>query len=174
MPSSTLPIDDYYADQNEKDQGVASQLVRQLSDPQPADRLVIDQLSSYRRLRRRWSDWDALVRDTFSGIEDFGSPSSLVKSLRLGAGLSQRALARRAGTSQPAIARYERGAATPSWETLQRLAAACGRWVRIESGVVPDPDDVELAATLLRMTPAERLRSLGRYARLRKLAGEQA
>jgi hypothetical protein len=50
-------IDDYYADQHGDGDGIASQLVRQLSDPQPADRSVIDQLSSYRRLRKRWSDW---------------------------------------------------------------------------------------------------------------------
>ena len=54
-------IDDYYADQNDSDEGIASQLVRQLSDPQPADRAVIDQLPSYRRLRKRWSDWDAVT-----------------------------------------------------------------------------------------------------------------
>ncbi len=53
-------IDDYYTDQHGQGDGVASQLVRQLSDPQPADRTVIDQLSSYRRLRRRWSDWSAV------------------------------------------------------------------------------------------------------------------
>lgn len=53
-------IDDYYADQHGQGDGVASQLMRQLSDPQPADRKVIDQLSSYRRLRRRWSDWSAV------------------------------------------------------------------------------------------------------------------
>ncbi|HSS05174.1 MAG TPA: hypothetical protein VLK89_08320 [Solirubrobacterales bacterium] len=53
-------IDDYYADQHDGD-GVASQLVRQLSDPRPADRSVIDQLSSYRRLNRRWSDWSAVT-----------------------------------------------------------------------------------------------------------------
>lgn len=50
-------IDDYYADQHKGGDGVASQLVRQLSDPQPADRSVTEQLSSYRRLRKRWSDW---------------------------------------------------------------------------------------------------------------------
>lgn len=54
-------IDEYYADQEESADGVASQLVRQLSDPQPADRSVIDQLSSYRRLRKRWSDWSAVA-----------------------------------------------------------------------------------------------------------------
>lgn len=101
------------------------------------------------------------------------SPNTLVYELRLAAGLSQRALALRAGTSQPAIARYERGAATPSWETLQRLAAACGRWVRISTGVVPDPHDVELAENLLRLTPEERLQALRRYAHLHELAREQ-
>jgi len=96
----------------------------------------------------------------------------LLRHLRLAAGLSQRALARRAGTSQPAIARYEGGVATPSWETLQRLAAACGRQVRLGAEAVADPHDVGLAETLLRLAPEERLRALPRYARLRRLAEE--
>ncbi len=54
-------IDDYYADQRGAGDGIASQLVRQLSNPQPADRAVIDQLSSYRRLQARWSDWAAVT-----------------------------------------------------------------------------------------------------------------
>lgn len=54
-------IDDYYADQRGVGDGVASQLVRQLADPQPADRAVIDQLSSYRRLRKQWNDWTAVT-----------------------------------------------------------------------------------------------------------------
>jgi hypothetical protein len=54
-------IDDYYADQHGEGDGISSQLVRQLSDPRPADRSVIDQLSSYRRLRRRWIDWNAVT-----------------------------------------------------------------------------------------------------------------
>ena len=54
-------IDDYYADQHGEGDGIASQLVRQLSSPQPADRSVIGQLSSYRRLRRRWSDWSVVT-----------------------------------------------------------------------------------------------------------------
>jgi transcriptional regulator with XRE-family HTH domain len=100
-------------------------------------------------------------------------PNALVRELRLSAGLSQRALARRADTSQPAVARYERGVATPSWETLQRLAGACGKRLRISAEAVPDPHDVELAGLLLRLTPEERLRALRRYARLRELAREQ-
>lgn len=95
---------------------------------------------------------------------------AIVRELRLGAGLSQRALARRANTSQPAIARYEGGVATPSWETMQRLAAACGRRLRVSVEGAPDPADVELAEQLLELMPLERLRALPRYARLRALA----
>ena len=62
-------IDDYYADQNRDDDGVASQLTRQLSNPQPADKATIDQLSSYRRLRKQWSDWDA-VREILGEVAE--------------------------------------------------------------------------------------------------------
>jgi hypothetical protein len=87
--------------------------------------------------------------------------------VRSAAGLSQRALAKRANTSQPAIARYERGLATPSWGTLQRLAAGCGRDIRLSAEIAADPHDVELAARMLELTPQERLRALSSYARLR-------
>lgn len=46
------------------------------------------------------------------------------------AGLSQTELARLARTSQPAIARYESGATTPSLRTLERVLEACGRSLR--------------------------------------------
>ena len=59
--ASLSRIDDYYADQSESADGVASQLIRQLSDPRPADSSVIAELSSYRRLQRRWSDWSAVT-----------------------------------------------------------------------------------------------------------------
>ncbi len=54
-------IDCYYADQRGAGDGIASQLVRQLADPQPADRAVTEQLSSYRRLSKRWSEWSAVT-----------------------------------------------------------------------------------------------------------------
>ena len=91
---------------------------------------------------------------------------ALIREARRRAGFTQAELARRVGTSQPAIARYERGVATPSWETLQRLAAACGQRVRVSAEAVPDPHDVALAEALLELTPEERLRALPRYARL--------
>lgn len=98
------------------------------------------------------------------------SASALLREMRVSAGLSQRALAERAGTSQPAIVRYERGAATPSLETLGRLAGACGRQLKLSAETPPDPHDIELAEALLDLQPLERLRALQRYGRLRTLA----
>lgn len=58
-------IDDYYSDQHrdrsDPEQpaglGVASQLVRQLADPRPADPSVTRELDSYRNLAAEWTDW---------------------------------------------------------------------------------------------------------------------
>jgi ribosome-binding protein aMBF1 (putative translation factor) len=47
-----------------------------------------------------------------------------VVAYRVAHGLSQAALAKRLGVSQPVVARIERGDHTPNWETLGRLARA--------------------------------------------------
>lgn len=52
---------------------------------------------------------------------------------RSDAKLSQVELARRAGTSQPALARYETGAGLPTLPTLERLLSACGRQLQIDA-----------------------------------------
>jgi predicted nucleotidyltransferase/DNA-binding XRE family transcriptional regulator len=52
--------------------------------------------------------------------------ATLIRTTRESAGLSQGALAARAGTSQPAVSRYESGASSPSVETLDRLLAVMG------------------------------------------------
>lgn len=59
--------------------------------------------------------------------------ANLVRSARLEAGLSQHALAHRAHTSQSAVARYESGVSIPSLPTLQRLLAAAGQELVIET-----------------------------------------
>ena len=51
----------------------------------------------------------------------------LIYEARTRAGLTQQALARAAGTSQPTIARYESGRAEPRVDTLNRILSACGR-----------------------------------------------
>ena len=57
---------------------------------------------------------------------------SIVKRLRVAAGLTQAELARLAGTSQPTIAAYETGTKLPSWRTLRQLARAIGRSAVVE------------------------------------------
>lgn len=55
------------------------------------------------------------------------SESEVLRSARVAAGLTQRALAARAGTTQAMVARYESGEASPTVATLRRLLAACGQ-----------------------------------------------
>lgn len=80
----------------------------------------------------------------------------LLREARLRAGLSQRELARRAGTSQPAIARWESGQVLPSFERLRELIRACGLELtyglaEYDGSYVPDIVDN------LRVTPSERI-----------------
>ena len=56
----------------------------------------------------------------------------LMREARERARLSQADVARRARTSQPAIARYEAGQARPRLATAQRCVDACGFELRIE------------------------------------------
>jgi len=60
----------------------------------------------------------------------------ILLAARVEAGLSQRELAARAGTSGATIAAYERGAKEPRLSTLRRLLDAAG--VRLEVGDVPN------------------------------------
>ena len=53
--------------------------------------------------------------------------AELLLETRKGAGLTQAELARRAGTSQAMVARYETGVASPTVRTLRRLLRAAGR-----------------------------------------------
>lgn len=54
------------------------------------------------------------------------STGELIRRTRTQAGLTQADLARRAGTSQPAVARYEGDQASPAVATLERLLRAAG------------------------------------------------
>jgi transcriptional regulator with XRE-family HTH domain len=85
-----------------------------------------------------------------------------VRAMRLGAELTQAELARRIGTSQPTIARIEKGLDqhTPQWDTLQRIAVALGRQLRLRfveprANAVDSPI-VEVPGTRLRRRPALR------------------
>ena len=91
----------------------------------------------------------------------------LVRGMRERAGLTQRELAERLGTTQPAVSRWERGREEPRWSSLTAIARACG----LTGSVVVD-DDVDRAQIRehLAMTPADRLRSVANVDRLRTVA----
>jgi transcriptional regulator with XRE-family HTH domain len=60
-----------------------------------------------------------------------------LREARRRAGLTQAALAQRAGTSQATMSAYERGSKEPSLETLQRLLGAAGARLAIEPATTP-------------------------------------
>jgi transcriptional regulator with XRE-family HTH domain len=63
--------------------------------------------------------------------------ATTVRTARRRAGLSLRELARRAGTSHPALVAYEAGRTEPSMGTLARVVAAAG--FRLEVALAPVP-----------------------------------
>jgi transcriptional regulator with XRE-family HTH domain len=87
--------------------------------------------------------------------------ASIVREARLRAGLSQKALGDRLGTTQSAVARWEAGRTHPSAETLGRLANACGLELR-PALIDLDPGDAILIESTLLLTPEQRLDALVR------------
>ncbi len=100
-----------------------------------------------------------------------------MRSAREAQGLSQRGLAVRAGTSQDAISRIERGAEAPTLERFGQLLLAMG--LRPELGIEPLESRVPIGklAEAVAMTPAERLREASSWNRAMSqlaAAGEEA
>jgi transcriptional regulator with XRE-family HTH domain len=73
------------------------------------------------------------------------SADTLILRARETANLTQRELAERAGMSQPAIAKLERGETNPTLATLVRCAAAAGFDLRLELVPRTVPDAVVLS-----------------------------
>jgi transcriptional regulator with XRE-family HTH domain len=87
------------------------------------------------------------------------TPAELLRQARTRAGLSQRELARRAGTTQSVVARIEREQASPTWETLERLLAAAG--VQLNPRTEPaDGSMLYEVPGILNMTPESRLQGV--------------
>ena len=86
------------------------------------------------------------------------SPGELVASVRNRHGLSQRALAIRASTSQAWISRVERGEVSPTVKSLERLLLVMGEELVLSVVRMPhdDHDRARRAATLA-MSMGERL-----------------
>jgi hypothetical protein len=81
-----------------------------------------------------------------------------LREVRVEADLTQAALARRAGTSQAAVARYESGVSSPAVTTLERLVAACGRTLEIGAPHTSTRDLSGARARRLRALKQELLR----------------
>ncbi len=101
-----------------------------------------------------------------------GDISVLVRDARLRAGLTQRELARRAGTAQSVVARIEGGQTSPTWGTLTRLLSAAGFDLDASLAVRPVLgshmlDDVAL---ILCLTPEERLAEVANASRFAMVA----
>jgi len=94
--------------------------------------------------------------------------AALLREARMRAGLSQRDLAKKAGTAQSVIARIERGQTSPTLETLERLLAAAG--VELHASLAVKERDVRShmlddVSRILRLTPEQRLEELKNFSR---------
>jgi len=69
--------------------------------------------------------------------------ATIIVRARQGSGLSQRELARRAGTSAAAVCLYESGQRTPRTDTFTRLIAACGARLDVSLEIPAEPIDLE-------------------------------
>jgi transcriptional regulator with XRE-family HTH domain len=84
---------------------------------------------------------------------------SVIRAARRRAGITQKELARRLGTSQSVVARWESGRVSPTVETLSRVVRACG--LNLVISLRPaDDHDVGLALESQKLTPAQRLDQL--------------
>jgi predicted nucleotidyltransferase/DNA-binding XRE family transcriptional regulator len=88
--------------------------------------------------------------------------AALIRRARTGAGFSQAELAARAGTSQPALARYETGVTLPTLPTLERLLSACGSRLQISAARA---DTASAPATSLRGRLGPQAQALRRHRR---------
>ena len=87
---------------------------------------------------------------------------AIIREARARAGLSQRALAKRAGKAQSEIAKIERGRRDPTVSTLERLVRAAGFDLKIQF-VPHDDHDERLIAYHLRLTPRQRLAGVDQF-----------
>lgn len=82
----------------------------------------------------------------------------LIREARRRAGITQRQLARRLGTSQPVVARWERGHRSPDYDVVRHAVLMCGFELR-PTLVERDLQDEATLDYSLSLTPLERLRN---------------
>jgi transcriptional regulator with XRE-family HTH domain len=98
--------------------------------------------------------------------------AELLRAARARKGISQRRLALRAGTSQDAISRIERGVESPTIERLSRLLLVLGERLELDAVALN-----EAQGDVAQLTPRERLREAASWnlvATTLEIAGAQA
>lgn len=101
------------------------------------------------------------------------SASSLLREARARSGISQRRLALRAGTSQDAISRIERGVESPTLERLANLLLVLGERLELDTVPLAEVD----GHSGVRLSVRERLREAASWnlvAGQLEIAGAQA
>jgi transcriptional regulator with XRE-family HTH domain len=101
----------------------------------------------------------------------------LIRSLRQEAGITQRQLAGRMGTTQSAVAALERADSNPTMRTVADALDALGYVLTLDATVKPAGVDESLIRRQLELTPAQRLEQLqamAHEARELSLAGARA
>jgi transcriptional regulator with XRE-family HTH domain len=104
-------------------------------------------------------------------------PGRLLREAREAQGLSQRRLAVRAGTSQDAISRIERGAEAPTVERFAQLLLAMGLRAELKVEPLESPVPAGELAAAAGASAAERLREAASWNRAMSqltAAGERA
>jgi transcriptional regulator with XRE-family HTH domain len=91
------------------------------------------------------------------------STGSLIREAREAEGLTQAALARRLGITQPAIARLEAAGDEVTVASLQRALNAMGRALVLQVVKQHSSIDETLLRAALELTPDERLRQFERW-----------
>lgn len=98
-------------------------------------------------------------------------PGEVIRERRLAHGLTQAQLALRAGTTQTALSRLERGEISPTIATIERLLFVMGETASFDVKPLRGDHDEAHLADLLARTPAQRLELAMSWNRL---AGEVA
>lgn len=94
----------------------------------------------------------------FPVLAESSPAADVVRAARRSAGLTQNELAKRVGSTQSAVSRWEAGRDEPRLTTLAAIVRACGQRISL----VTEPDDVDRAQIRqqLAMTPQQRLDSV--------------
>lgn len=103
--------------------------------------------------------------------------AKLIRRTRESRGLSQKQLAVRAGTTQTAISRLERGQRSPTVQTLRRLLVVMGEDLTLASRPLQGAHDPAHLRAERKLSPAQRLTRALDWMRLNaqlREAGERA